>query len=65
MIFINHFKAMKAKKESEFREYNWRPGRGKTLSFKIIGRIKNNNIKVPCTMPKTHRCSTQATAAFC
>lgn len=64
MIFINHFKAMKAKKKSELRENSWGLGRGRKLSFKIIGRIKNNNMKVPCTMPKTYRCSTKQQLLF-
>lgn len=64
MILINHFKSYEGKKKSEFIEDKWGLRKGRKLSFRIIGRIKNNNVKVPCTMPKTYRSSTQAIAAF-
>lgn len=48
---------MKAKGKSEFRENNQGFGG-------FVERIKNNKIKVPCTIPGTYRCLTLATVVF-
>ena len=48
---------MKVKNKSEFIENNQGFGG-------FVKRIKNNKVKVPCPMPRTYRCSTQATAIF-
>lgn len=51
---------MKVKKKNLEKIMGWEAGR----KYKIVEKIKNNNIKVPYTMPKTYRCSTQATAVL-